>query len=496
MTKPDHGKQLSTAISHAEDSKAQAATVSHAARHGGDALEACRMLGLPLDKILDFSLNVNPFGPPPELYKAIRSNMNRIKSYPTRSYTELKEAIVDYLGGCASSRGISEENIVVGCGAAELIHSFICRFARRGRVVIPLPTFSEYEAAVAAVNLSCAFVEPKGIKVDTDAMLDSASEKDTGMIIICNPNNPTGELLEPPFIGKLLDLTSAKGIYLMVDEAYMDLSDVGLKGSIAPKCLDYPNLIVLKSLTKIFGVPGLRVGYAVCGREAAKKFEETAISWRIGALEESAALAALGVKGFVESSRRMMIEEKARLVEELRNVPGVKVLDSKSNFVLMDIGETGMSPSNLKWRLLSHAVLVRELGGVKGLDGNFIRVCVRGRKENELLVKALRDILLSTPKMGSFKVEECEYRPCHFEGQDCRICFCPFYPCFDTTTGGKFVRGRIGGKIWSCIDCSWIHKKGNTEKVIDELTGHGINVLTSEPGEILGVRKRVLEDAA
>ncbi|MEN3052032.1 MAG: aminotransferase class I/II-fold pyridoxal phosphate-dependent enzyme, partial [Candidatus Methanosuratincola petrocarbonis] len=137
---------------------------SPVARHGGDAIEVSKRLGLPLESILDFSLNVNPYGPPASVYDAIRAHSSRIRFYPERSYSRLKSSIAGFLG-------VEDECVIVGCGSTELIHSILARFVRDGPVVIPLPSFSEYEAAAAALGLDTRFVSPIGLSVDLESTL-------------------------------------------------------------------------------------------------------------------------------------------------------------------------------------------------------------------------------------------------------------------------------------------------------------------------------------
>ena len=477
--------------------------MKHFAQHGGDAFEASRQTGLPQREILDFSLNVNPFGPPQAVFEAIQAKMDEIKHYPPRTYLKLRKAVASYLcsfkgyklakADSGGSAGIDQDNIVVGCGTTELIHSFLARFMRGGLVAIPLPTFSEYGAAAAALGIPTFKVDPKGLRVDLEAIREIIGEGGASCAIVCNPNNPTGELLGKARITELLESAAAKGAYLMIDEAYLDLSSAGLGESLIPLVTDYDKLIVLRSLTKLFGFPGLRVGYAVCSSGLASEFESTAISWRVGAIEEEAALAALKIDGFLEESRAKIQSEKIHLIGELEKIDGLKIEDSSANFILVEISRTGLSPANLKWRLLSHGVLVRELGGLPGLEGSYIRVCVRKRDENAILLKALKDVLTGISQMGNFTEKlDCESRPCHFKDQDCRICFCPFYPCLDDLTDGRFKDSRFGGKVWSCNDCHWIHEAGNAVHVIGELGRSGVNILSTDPTEILDVRKRVL----
>ena len=477
--------------------------VAYVAKHGGDAFEVSRQTGLKLREILDFSLNANPFGPPKAVFEAIKSVKDEIKCYPSRSYKELRDSIASYLrsfdgykfsegGGKANTDG---DNIVLGCGSTELIHSFLARFVRGGTVVIPLPTFSEYEAAASAYGIKCLKVSPKGLAADLELVKDHIKSGDVDCAIICNPNNPTGELFCTGSMMELLDAAKDSGAYVMVDEAYLDLSTVGSCESLLPLVEDYERLLILRSLTKPFGFPGIRVGYAVCGHRLAGAFEASEMSWRVGAVEAAAVQAALGAKGFLEDSRSKILSEKPRLTKKISGIQGLRVEKSDANFVLVDISATGFSPGNLKWRLLAYGVLVRELSGMQGLDGEYIRVCVRGKRENANLVRSLRNVITSAGKVGSPSAqEECgsKTRSCHFAGQDCRLCFCPFYPCLDALTGGKFFNSVKGGKVWGCTDCLWIHNSESVTRVLGEFGNQRINVLKSSPGEILGVRKKVI----
>ncbi|MEM0101199.1 MAG: aminotransferase class I/II-fold pyridoxal phosphate-dependent enzyme, partial [Candidatus Methanomethyliaceae archaeon] len=153
------------------------------ANHGGDIFEIANFMNIPIEKIIDFSSNINPFGPPPKVLNTIVSNLNLIKFYPDRNYSKLKEALANYLG-------ISHDGIIVGCGTTELIHSILARFVR-GNVIIPIPTFSEYEAAARALDLNIIFINPLGIKINLDGIIEYIDKNTSnGAIFLCNPNNP------------------------------------------------------------------------------------------------------------------------------------------------------------------------------------------------------------------------------------------------------------------------------------------------------------------
>ncbi|MDI9609151.1 MAG: aminotransferase class I/II-fold pyridoxal phosphate-dependent enzyme [Candidatus Verstraetearchaeota archaeon] len=453
------------------------------ARHGGDALEVSKRLGLPIDSILDFSLNVNPYGPPASVYEAIRNYVSHIRFYPERSYSRLKSAISGFLG-------MEEECVIVGCGSTELIHSILARFVRDGPVVLPLPSFSEYEAAAAALGLDIRFVNPAGLRVDLKSALGIVEEGIANCVILCNPNNPTGELLDVRLVKELIQSADERGIPLLLDEAYLDLCEGSESLTFAPAVKEFRNLFVLRSLTKPFGFPGLRVGYAVCSPDSAREFESTAMSWRVGVLEEAAAVSALEERDFLQESKKKIRSEKEKLIEGIGSIKGLRPVESKSNFMMVDISGAGLAPRNLRWRLLSYGVLVRELGSVRGLPGKFIRICVRKPEENRFLLEALRNVINSLDKMHPHNVS-CNEKKCHEKVDDCRLCFCPFYPCLDGATGGAFVSRDNGGIVWGCKDCNWVHRTEVADAVLDGLSR--INVRSDDPETILNVRRGVLK---
>ncbi|MCQ5374336.1 MAG: aminotransferase class I/II-fold pyridoxal phosphate-dependent enzyme [Candidatus Methanomethylicia archaeon] len=450
------------------------------AKHGGDTFEVSEKIGLPPECIIDFSSSVNPYGPPPRVLDSIKSSLQHIKSYPNRPYQRLREGIANYAG-------VEPEEVILGCGSAELIHSITMRFVR-GSMVLPLPTFSEFEAAAAALGLEVRPVEPCDLSLNLDGAIEAIQRERAGCVVICNPNNPTGEVLETKKILELVETAADARTFVIVDEAYYELSE-GAE-TLANLAGEFSNLFVLRSLTKPFGFPGLRVGYGVCNPGLAKKFEATAISWRVGILEEVAALSALEEKDFLINSKKMIAYEKNNLYEGIKSINGLVPLPSRANFFMVDVNRSGFSPKSLRWKLLSYGVLVRDLSSVKGLRGSYIRLSVRQGHENEVLLDALRNL---TSSMGKLFPNNpvCAERRCHSGWvEDCRLCFCPFYPCFDITTGGKFVEREAGGYVWSCKDCSWVHRKDVADRVLQELSG--FDMCSVDPEKLLEVRRRVL----
>jgi L-threonine-O-3-phosphate decarboxylase len=448
--------------------------------HGGDVFEISNKIGISPNNIIDFSSNINPYGPPPKVIEVIKSSLHLIKYYPDKNYSKLRKAIANYVN-------LPCDNIIVGCGVTELIHSILTRFFKKS-VVIPTPTFSEYEVVVKALGLKAIFIEPIGIKINLEKILDIVKNNEISGVILCNPNNPTGEILDYEKIIEIIEIAEKKGIFVIVDEAYYELSENSK--TFASLTLDFRNLFVLRSLTKAFGFPGLRVGYALCHSSLAEKFNQTAISWRIGTLEELAAISALEDLDFLKYSKKKIFNEKEKLFNNIKSINGLVPIPSSTNFFMININKSGFSPKNLKWRLLSYAILIRELSSVRGLNEPYIRIAVRKEEENLVLIKALKNIIYSMKKLYPNN-PICIEKKCHLKVEDCSFCFCHFYPCLDNITGGKFIERENGRLVWSCTDCIWIHRKDVVNLLIKKLVD--IDAKKVDPEEILKKRKEVLE---
>ncbi len=448
--------------------------------HGGDIFEISNKIGLSPYNIIDFSSNLNPYGPPPKVIETIKSSVDFIKFYPDRNYSKLKKAIANYVN-------LPYDNIIVGSGTTELIHSIFTRFLKKS-IVIPTPTFSEYEIAAKALGLEIIFIEPIGIKLNLEKILEVIKNKEISGIILCNPNNPTGEVLDYEKIIEIIEIAEKRGIFVIVDEAYYELSE-NIK-TLAPLTIDFKNLFILRSLTKAFGFPGLRVGYALCHSSLTEKFNQTAISWRIGVLEELAAISALEDLDFLKWSKKEIFNEKEKLFNNIKLIEGFSPIPSNTNFFMINISKSGFSPKNLKWRLLSYAILIRELSSVRGLNEPYIRIAIRKKEENSILIRALKNIIYSMKKLYPNN-PICIEKKCHLKVEDCSFCFCYFYPCLDNYTGGKFIEREDGSLVWSCIDCIWVHRKDVANILIKKLSG--INAKKIEPEEILKIRKDILK---
>lgn len=323
--------------------------------------------------LLDFSSNVNPLGPPPA---ARRISPASLAAYPDPNSQRLKSDLGKYLG-------VSQRRIVAGGGASELIYRFCRAFVLEGMpVLIPAPTFGEYEAAC---RLS-------GARIIRHATMDAARDMDEllssvpvdGCVFLCNPNNPTGGIVRRQLVRRLVRHALERGSIVLVDECFMDISSNPGESLLPAERSE--NLLVLRSLTKSFGLAGVRVGYGVGSAEMVSVLEEIGVPWCVSGPAQCAASAALADLSYLERSKRVVDKERAYLMRRISEISGFECLRSAANFILV---RTKENPGRIRQNLLRRGILVRDCSSFAGLDGGYIRIAVRTRGDNAKLVEAL-----------------------------------------------------------------------------------------------------------
>jgi threonine-phosphate decarboxylase len=340
--------------------------------HGGRIREASQNLGM---SIIDFSANINPLGPPP-LKEIIIKELESIDRYPDNRYNEFKDAAAEFVG-------VGSENIVPGNGSSEIIRLFAEMTLETGNLaLIPQPTFGEYENQSRLVGANIRKVElHKGLPIFNNHELENAKA-----FFLCNPNNPTGYLLSKNDVIRLAEQCDQCETFMLLDEAFIELSDH--EQSIAQLAAELDYLIVMRSLTKSFGVPGLRLGFAISNRKLAEIMNRSRIPWSISSLAAAAAPYLLSQIDYLEKSRAFIREELNWLSESLQEL-GLKPLTSKVNYILVDLEHSGLGSDELSRRMESMGVLVRDCQSF-GLGKRFIRVAVKKREENLRLIAALK----------------------------------------------------------------------------------------------------------
>ena len=343
--------------------------------HGGNVYRAARELGLDGPEVLDFSASINPLGMPPAARNAIKAWVGDVLHYPDTQSTRLKEAI-------SECYGLDPCCVIPGNGSTELIY-LIPRALTPKKVVIASPTFSEYERAC---RLSGAKVEhfpllPEGFLPEPDAFMRAMKNAD--MAFFCNPGNPSGAVLPRQGVLALASLAKKNNCVLVVDEAFMDFcpehSVLGEQGD---------HLVVLRSLTKFYALAGLRVGFAHMPETLMSRIMRYKEPWSVNVLAERAALAVLSGTGFARRSRDYVRRERGLLERKLEAL-GFVVYPSEANYLLI---ETPKAVQLVKG-LYKRGILVRDCSDFQGLGKEHLRVAVRTRKENSILIGVMKEIL-------------------------------------------------------------------------------------------------------
>jgi threonine-phosphate decarboxylase len=356
--------------------------------HGGDVREAAQEMGLPSAEILDFSANVNPRGLPPRAFERLKqdaSDPRLLAMYPDRSVRGLREALSGRLG-------VPPEAIAVGPGAEALLGP-ILRSLRASRALVPVPAFSEYRRAFAQES-----VEYVPFPLDRDGFFRVPAARfcqrvesgEFGVVLLNNPHNPSGSLLDATEIRRILEAVNSNGGTLVLDEAFVDYAP---RASVATDAAVREGLIVIRSLTKFYGCPALRVGYAVAQPEAVRRIVACLATWPVTQFAADTLAEAVEDRGYAEVSLRENDRERERLREDLTAL-GLTVLPSAANYLLIELGQGMPCAAELRARLIAkHRILIRNCDSYEGLmPGRFVRVAVRTREENCRLAQAIGEV--------------------------------------------------------------------------------------------------------
>jgi len=357
--------------------------------HGGNIYRLAEELGTPENKIMDFSASINPLGVSKRVISEIIKELKNLHNYPDFDMKGLRERLSQY-------HDIAPETIICGNGSTELIY-LIPRALKPGRVLIPSPTFSEYEkACTMSCELRVASYEFKkendfdispdefisAIKGDRTSELQTPnSELKCDMAFLCNPNNPTGHLLGKTEVLRIAEAAKEIKCLLVVDEAFIDFCP---ETSVINDVRDNPYLVVLRSMTKFYALTGLRIGYGVFHRDVIDRIKEFKEPWTVNNLAQKAAIAALDDSSYADETMRLMKNEK-QFLEHSFHEAGIEFFPSAVNYYLLRIDNAGAIVKELRQK----GILVRECSNFKGLDSSYVRVAVKSRRHNEIMLKEL-----------------------------------------------------------------------------------------------------------
>lgn len=333
--------------------------------------------------ILDFSASINPFGYPRKVREVIRENFDDILHYPDIDCSDLRKCLARKLGH-------AEDEIIVGNGSTELFY-LIPRALRPAKGIIFQPAFSEFAEALKSSHAEVLNTLLK--EEDNFCFTYSAGDfhdKKAAMVFFCNPNNPTGHLVEKPVILNMA--RQHPHIIFVVDEAFIDFVDEPERYSVISETGTTSNLIVVRSLTKFYGFPGLRIGYLVTRPDVASKLMTYKEPWSVNTFAQYAAMAALEDREFVSKSRELIFHEQSYLFSELSRINGLAPYKPTANYLFIKIKRDGVTASWLHEQLLGLGIAIRDCSNFTGLDDTYFRVAVRTREENMRLIAALKSV--------------------------------------------------------------------------------------------------------
>ncbi|MBI4002648.1 MAG: threonine-phosphate decarboxylase [Nitrospira defluvii] len=359
--------------------------------HGGDVYAAARKLRRGLHRLVDFSASINPLGPSPAALRTIADAGDLLQHYPDPTCWDLRQALAIHWQRSA-------EEFLIGNGSTELIH-LLPRALQIRHLLVVGPTFSEYAAAmkqcgghvsmVMAVRaesyrppLEQVFAPAQGLgKTETDHPPIDA-------VLLCNPNSPTGYACSAAAVRKLARLVARRGLWFLVDETFAEYC---ADASIVSQALS-ARTIVLRSFTKFYGLPGLRVGYAVAKKPIIERIAAHQPPWSVNMLAQRAAEAGLHDVRHARRSLRFMDRERLRLLKKLEQLPGCTVFPSAANFILMEL-PVRQKVAETVAVLRRHGILIRDCSQVPGLNARSVRVAVRTRADNDRLLHALTAVI-------------------------------------------------------------------------------------------------------
>jgi len=352
--------------------------------HGGDVWGFSRKYGIPINNVLDFSAPINFLGASPKAVEAIKNVASKVRFYPDPNPKELKKQIAEYVGN------IKAENIIIGNGSIEPIYMIADFFAPNFEAIIPVPSFSEYEKATIRVHGKPVFSKLKDdFSMDIENIKKAANIK-TRVIFICNPHSPSGKLYSRENILEIIEFCDKKNIFVCVDENYMEFSDLSPKTTVTGYVEKYKNLFVVKSLSKFFGMPGVRFGFGVTNNNFVCKLQDVRQPWSINLLAVFATKAALKDSEFISKTKKTIAKEKANLEKMISSIDILHVFPSATNFLLVKILDNRISSTILREKLAKDGILIRDCSTFVGLDNSYFRVTVRSFNQNNLLIDKLR----------------------------------------------------------------------------------------------------------
>jgi threonine-phosphate decarboxylase len=357
--------------------------------HGGQLRQVAARYGIPAERLFDFSANINPAGPPSSVLTAIRralEDSSILATYPDLELVELKQAFAEYTG-------VQPENIAVANGFVPLLEATL-RSLKIKRCLLPVPAFSEYRNALENAGVS---ITSYHLSSDVDfryvpsTILNTLLKHSCDAILLANPQNPSGTTCDIDDMQRLIEMAAQSGITVLLDEAFIDYSP---RKSLTQWSIEQANVIVFRSVTKFFAIPGLRVACAVSLSSNVDAINRFIAPWPISGFASDAVCTAISDKVYAEESRLANDRRRLWLAQEVARLK-IATYPSGANFLLLRFSaEIDVS---LLWEkmIVEEQIVLRSCANFEGLEPGHLRIAVRSEGENERLIRGLERVLSS-----------------------------------------------------------------------------------------------------
>lgn len=334
------------------------------------------------DNIIKLGSNENPLGASKKAIEAVKENLDLISQYPETNLEELKSKIASY-------SGVDGSNVIIGGDGADEILDVLGKtlIGPGDEFIVPLPSYMYYEFTLRIHGGVPVYAkwDMEENKLDVDSIIAVLSKK-TKIIFLCTPNNPTGTLIDKEDIKRVLESTDA---LVVVDEAYFEFSEVDNVDLLD----DYDNLLILRTFSKVFGLAGMRIGYAISNPEFIEYMHRVKPVFSLTKLSHVAASVTLDDKEYIRKSIEIGIQSREFLYENMSKFDKLDVCPSKANYLLVGVKKTRMNSKEFAEELLKRGVIVRDCSSFKGLDDYWVRVSVGTLEEDARFIEILEDLI-------------------------------------------------------------------------------------------------------
>lgn len=356
--------------------------------HGSDIEKICEYYHLKKEDIINFGANVNPLGLSASVKAALASHLDILSSYPDREYTSLREVLSAY---CR----IPSDYILPGNGSSELISLLIDALSPKHTLILG-PTYSEYSRELSFSGSTQEYYhlkEEQDFRLDADDLCTVLAKGNYDLLIICNPNNPTSSAILHDDMEKLLCFCADHGVFVMIDETYVEFAPDIEAVTAVPFTQRFTNLCVLRGVSKFFAAPGMRFGYAVTGnQDFLREMKEKQIPWSLNSVGAYAGELLFQDQDYIDRTRQLILTERGRMYDALSQLASLKVFQPYANFLLLKILKEEKTAFDVFETCIKNGLMIRDCSSFQCLDGEFVRFCIMMPEDNSRLLKVLEKV--------------------------------------------------------------------------------------------------------